>query len=70
MKWKSHPALVRQRGPEARVLSSLIEIPLASCKDFGQVFQATLRKQFSHGLQLQAAYTYARAFTNEQVNNA
>jgi len=33
-------------------------------------FQATLRKQFSHGLQLQAAYTYARAFTNEQANGA
>jgi hypothetical protein len=25
--------------------------------------QATVRKQFSHGLQLQAAYTYARAFS-------
>ena len=33
-------------------------------------FQATLRKQFSHGLLLQAAYTYARAFTNEQANGA
>jgi hypothetical protein len=26
--------------------------------------QATVRKQFSHGLQLQASYTYSRSFTN------
>jgi hypothetical protein len=26
-------------------------------------FQATLRKQFSHGFQMQAAYTFSRAFT-------
>ncbi len=32
--------------------------------------QATVRKQFSSGLLLQAAYTYARAFTNEQANGA
>ena len=35
-----------------------------------QQLPATLRKQFSHGLLLQAAYTYARAFTNEQANGA
>ena len=27
--------------------------------------QATLRKQFSHGLQMQAAYTFSRAFTQD-----
>jgi hypothetical protein len=27
-------------------------------------FQSSIRKQFSHGFQLQAAYTYARAFSN------
>ena len=26
-------------------------------------FQATLRKQFSHGFQMQAAYTFSRAFS-------
>jgi len=34
--------------------------------------QATVRKQFSHGLQLQAAYTYSRSFTTTafvEVNN-
>jgi hypothetical protein len=30
----------------------------------------TLRKQFSHGFTVQGAYTYARAFTNEQANGA
>lgn len=32
--------------------------------------QVTLRKQFSHGLQFQAAYTWARAFTDEQTNGS
>ncbi len=30
--------------------------------------QVTLRKQFSHGFQMQGAYTWARAFTNLQAN--
>jgi hypothetical protein len=30
--------------------------------------QITLRKQFSHGFQMQAAYTWARVFTNLQAN--
>jgi len=30
--------------------------------------QVTLRKQLSHGRQLQAAYTWARVFTNLQAN--
>ena len=30
--------------------------------------QITLRKQFSYGFQMQAAYTWARAFTNLQAN--
>ncbi|MGD0906092.1 MAG: carboxypeptidase-like regulatory domain-containing protein [Candidatus Acidiferrales bacterium] len=33
--------------------------------------QATVRRQFSHGLQLQAAYTWSRAFTtNQTVSNS
>jgi len=32
--------------------------------------QVSLRKQFSHGFQMQAAYTFARAFTNLQANPA
>jgi len=30
--------------------------------------QITLRKQFSYGFQMLAAYTWARAFTNLQAN--
>jgi hypothetical protein len=30
--------------------------------------QVTVRKQFSHGFQMQGAYTWARAFTNLQAN--
>ena len=30
--------------------------------------QITVRKQFSHGFQMQAAYTWARSFTNLQAN--
>ena len=30
--------------------------------------QVTLRKQFSHGFQMQSAYTWARTFTNLQAN--
>ena len=32
--------------------------------------QVTLRKQFSHGFQMQGAYTWARTFTNLQANGA
>jgi hypothetical protein len=32
-------------------------------------FQATVRKQLSHGLQVQAAYTWSRAFQNYWVGN-
>jgi hypothetical protein len=32
--------------------------------------EVTLRKQFSHGVELQGAYTYARTFTNEQANGS
>lgn len=32
--------------------------------------QVTLRKQFSHGFQMQGAYTWARTFTNLQANDA
>lgn len=31
--------------------------------------QATLRKQFSHGFNFQAAYTFSRAFLSQQVGN-
>jgi hypothetical protein len=31
--------------------------------------QATIRKQLSHGLQMQAAYTYSRSFSNTNTSN-
>jgi hypothetical protein len=54
-------ANVVERVPELGVSATNSELANTSAYKFNSL-QVTVRKQFSHGLQLQAAYTWSRAF--------